>query len=313
MTQGIVPYESAISTLKRHDSQRRSLTTRLAASWRPKGDKRESAAEIVHVRSGTSVNSMSVDNETHTPSVIATWALNEGEEFIRGGGEASAQHFHLVFDGVRIGFWMFPEGGDASDGMAAALVDSALQSSQAKEALVYDAIKDVMGMMKETNIELARAGAEKDKVIGQFMSQQMQYAREFAALQDQKHLRDLEAKHLDKSEARKDLAADRFIGLLDKATGIGGAAIMKKLENKLVEDDPLDKLASLLRPEEKEAFGALIRIAVARAKGETVPDVEIKVGTKPAAPAPEKSSEAEATAPASDVAVSVEPQKEPAP
>ena len=309
MSNAITPFEGANAALKRHDGQRRTLTTRLASAWRPKADLREMTAEVIHARSGTSLNSMTVLNGEHTPSLIATWALNEGEEFMRGGGEAAAQQFHLLFDSLRIGFWMYPEGGESGDQMAAALVDSVLQSGQAKDALVYDTIQRIMGMQESTIEKLSSVITQKDKTIGEFLASQMKYANEYAALQDQKHLRNLETHRLEKSEERKDMAAEKFIGMLDKVTGIGGAALVQKMEKKLLDSDPIDQLASLLKPEEKEALGALIAVAMARSKGKEVPAVKIQVeATIVANPEPEKATQAPET-PETPVAVPTPPEE----
>jgi hypothetical protein len=210
---------------------------------------------------------------------------------MRGGGEVGGQQFILLFDATRISFWLFPEGGDSSGGQVAALLDSALQSTQALQSLAYDAIQQSLELQRQTIGDLSRASSEKDKTIAAFMTAQMENAAKVAELHDQKHLRDLETQRLAASEKRKDVAVDHFVGLVDKVATIGGAAVVQKLEKKLSEGDPLDKVSELLAPEEREFFGVLLRRAMARSAGKSPEEVaaigaDVIRAPAPAAPAP---------------------------
>jgi hypothetical protein len=218
---------------RRLDVIRQHLFKFLVASWRQPGDARESVAEIVHTRSGTQVGSMTIDPEKHTAQFVSQWAIDECVEFARDCGETHAQHFSISLDDVKHALWVYPEGGDASMGMSEALVDQALRHCENKESQLTEMLDSTLRHQAVMIGSLVSERQEAHKTIAAMLKEGVEQMRLYKDLVEAKHQRELEVLRATKSEERKQLATDRFVGWADKAVEIAGTAMLGKVQQKL--------------------------------------------------------------------------------
>lgn len=85
-----------------------SLLGFLSRVRRGEDDARASTCEIVHGRSGTFVDSRSIE-PADTAAYLTQWIMRECSWFVRMSGSTVPEPFHIVYDAVRACIWLDPE------------------------------------------------------------------------------------------------------------------------------------------------------------------------------------------------------------
>lgn len=238
---------------------RRSLIAKVSAGWRERGENDSDHAEVIYIKTGSALDTRPIEQED-TPESIVEWAAEVVGEFLKD--VHGPQHFNLLVGKEKYGFYAYIEGEAIEPGgMAEAIVDQVLSHNAQLVELVVGATKSYKDVVEQ----LTAALKDKDATITGMIRANVDNAAAIGAIYDQKALRELEVQHLAASEHRKDLAADKVMGLLEQVTGMGGRLLVQKVEEKMG-PHVLDQIASLLSEEEQKAFGDIIMRAQARAQ-----------------------------------------------
>ena len=250
-------------------------------------DARASTCEILHAKTGTSINTRTITEEDKPPE-LAIWALEECNAFVSQSGESSPTPFHVLYDGTRACIWVYPEnfeGGSAEQ----ALSSQAIAHNEAMMGMMNEMFSTTMKHTADMISALANQNALQSRAVADATEAQMKQMGLYRELVESKEERALNLARIQAEEGRKSLLTDRLIGVADQAAKIGITAVGEKVAQAIGKSSALDQFAALLDPEEKQVLSALVDRAAKRAAGAR------KLGAGGAAAAPAQPAQATAT------------------
>jgi hypothetical protein len=244
---------------------RAGLMKKLAAVWR--GAREVSVEYELVARSGGPLGGgPQSTTEADSAATIAAWAVDTANEFLIDTGAAGQTGFILRFGSVSFQFYLTPEN-DASLGSRDRQLEQALAHNEALASLYIETTSSTIKSLSTALASKDAALMSKDATINAMMDRQLEVVRAYAQIMDTKYQRDIEMKGAERREARYDLAAGQVMNLLGGVASVAGPKIIEKIEERM-SPNVLDKLASLLTPEEKALLGKLLQNAQARAAGD---------------------------------------------
>ncbi len=260
------PVDRNQNSRRENDSRRQTLFRHLATAWRSKDDPRASRIEVVHVRSGTRLSEWEV-SEKDNAAIVADRCMQECEDFLKGSTGGGAQLFHVIFDGIPISLWYYPENFAPGDDLPNAYLEQILRHAEGKEARSNEALDMILRNQTATINSLTEGMKQRDAALMEVSKSEVERAKLYVDLMDRRHERDLEMKKLESSEDRKDRAAKLFTDFAGRVGNIAMEHATSAMARKMGSANYLDDVASWLRDgPEKEALKALVGLAMHRAE-----------------------------------------------